>query len=155
MLPGRKDGLRIAAGDRYDNVGGGYAKMSENKKRILLVDDEEDVVNMVKMRLDALGFETLVAADGNIAYQLARSEHPDLIILDVMLPGMDGYQVARLLKFDQKYKNIPIIMLTAKGQKEDLECGQKVGVDVYLTKPFEASELVDQINRLLGGAAGA
>jgi two-component system, OmpR family, alkaline phosphatase synthesis response regulator PhoP len=120
------------------------------KKRILLVDDEEDIVSMLKMRLAAGGYEVIVASDGNDGYAKAKAERPDLMILDLMLPGMDGYQICRLLKFDQQYKNIPIVMLTAKSQKEDKEWGEKVGADLYFTKPFDAKELMDKIKTLLG-----
>ena len=124
--------------------------MNETKKKILVVDDEPDIVSMVKMRLEASGYEVITASDGETAYSRARSDAPDLIILDLMLPGMDGYQVCRLLKFDENYRRIPIIMLTAKSQIEDKEWGQKVGADYYLTKPFEAKELLDKINDLIG-----
>ncbi len=119
------------------------------KQRILLVDDEEDILNMTKMRLEASGYQVITASDGNTAYALAKSDSPDLIILDLMLPGMDGYQVCRLLKFDQNYRHIPVIMLTAKSQKEDKSWGEKVGADFYMTKPFEAKELLEQINLLI------
>lgn len=125
--------------------------MSEVKKRILVVDDEPDIVSMLKIRLEASGYEVLVATDGNTAYSKAKSDKPDLIILDLMLPDMDGYQVCRLLKYDQNYRRIPIIMLTAKSRKEDKDWGEKVGVDFYLTKPFEPAILLDKIKELLGG----
>ncbi len=120
-------------------------------QRILVVDDEEDLVANLRMRLQATGYEVLVAADGNTAYEMAKTENPDLIVLDLTLPGMDGYQVCRLLKFDDKYKNIPVIMLTARTQKEDKEWGQKVGADCYMTKPYETKELLAKIKELLGG----
>jgi two-component system, OmpR family, alkaline phosphatase synthesis response regulator PhoP len=120
-------------------------------KKILLVDDEVDIVSMIQLRLEASGYEVIVASDGNQAYSMAKSASPDLIILDLMLPGMDGYQVCRLLKFDQNYKNIPIIMLTAKSQQEDKDWGQKVGADAYLTKPFKQEELLSKMKELLGG----
>ncbi|MFA5157317.1 MAG: response regulator [Candidatus Omnitrophota bacterium] len=120
-------------------------------KKILLVDDEPDIVTTIKMRLEATGYEVTVATDGNTAYNKAKSENPDLIILDLMLPDMDGYQVCRLLKFDQRYKNIPVIMLTAKSQKEDKEWGEKVGADCYITKPFDLKELTAKIKELLEG----
>ena len=123
--------------------------MSEAKKKILVVDDEPDIVNMLKMRLEASGYEVIIAGDGNTAYNKAKSDSPDLIILDLMLPDMDGYQVCRLLKFDVKYQRIPIIMLTAKSQKEDKTWGEKAGADFYLTKPFEPQELLDKIQELL------
>lgn len=121
------------------------------KRRILLVDDELDILEMVKMRLEANKYEVITASDGNTAYEKARSEGIDLIILDLMLPGMDGYQVCRLLKFDQKYKHIPIIMLTARGQQEDKDWGAKVGADFYMTKPFDANALLNKIKELTGG----
>lgn len=121
------------------------------KRRILVVDDELDVLSMVKMRLEASGYEVITCSDGNTGYAKAKSDSPDLIILDLMLPGMDGYQVCRLLKFDQKFKSIPIIMLTAKSQQEDKEWGEKVGANCYMTKPFEAKELLGKIKELLGG----
>ncbi|MDD5730893.1 MAG: response regulator [Candidatus Omnitrophica bacterium] len=125
--------------------------MSGEKKKILVVDDEADIVSLLKIRLEASGYEVCTAGDGNSGYEKAKSEHPDLIILDLMLPGMDGYQVCRLLKFDQNYRAIPIIMLTAKSQKDDKDWGQKVGADCYLTKPFEAKEILEKIKELTGG----
>lgn len=123
--------------------------MENPKKKILIVDDEPDIVTMVQMRLEAGGYEVISACDGNSGYSKARSENPDLIILDVMLPGMDGYKVCRLLKFDQKYKRIPIIMLTAKGGKEDQELSRQVGADLFLNKPPELKELLAKVNELL------
>jgi two-component system, OmpR family, alkaline phosphatase synthesis response regulator PhoP len=120
-------------------------------KRILLVDDEPDIVSMITMRLEASGYEVLIATNGNDAYTTAKTASPDLILLDLMLPDMDGYQVCRLLKCDRQYKHIPIIMLTAKGQKLDRESGETVGVDFYMTKPFEFTELVVKIKEFLGG----
>jgi DNA-binding response OmpR family regulator len=118
-------------------------------KKILLVDDEPDIISMLKLRLEASGYDVITAADGNTAYDKARSELPDLVILDLMLPGIDGYQVCRLLKFNEKYRRIPIIMLTAKSQKDDKDWGEKAGADYYLTKPFDAVELLDKIKELL------
>jgi len=123
---------------------------NETRKKILIVDDEEDILNMVQMRLEATGYEVVTASDGNTAYDKAKTECPDLIVLDLSLPGMDGYNVCRLLKFDEKYRYIPVIMLTAKSQQEDKDWGKKVGADLYLTKPFETKELLDGIENLLG-----
>ena len=121
----------------------------DKKIRILLVDDEPDVLSMTKMRLEASGYEVITAIDGVSAYNTAKSAAIDLIILDLMLPGMDGYRVCGLLKLDQKYRHIPVIMLTARGQKEDREMGQAAGAEAYLVKPFEAKELLDKIQELL------
>lgn len=120
-----------------------------NKKRILLVDDEKDMVFAVKMQLEAENFEVLTAADGQEALDKTHRDKPDIIILDVMLPKIDGYKVCRMLKFDKKYKNIPIIVLTARVQETDKKVGYEVGADVYLTKPFEPKVLIEHINQLL------
>ncbi len=120
-----------------------------DKKKILLVDDEEDLVAMVKMRLEASGYEVVTAYDGQEALDKARDINPDLIILDIMLPKMDGYKVCRMLKFDEKYKKIPIIMFTARVQESDRLTGQQVGADAYITKPFEPAALLDKIQELL------
>ena len=120
-----------------------------NKKRILLVDDERDMVFAVKLQLEAEGFDVLTAADGQEALDKARRENPDLIILDLMLPKMDGYKVCRMLKFDKKYKKIPIIIFTARIQQSDEKLGYEVGADVYLTKPFEPKTLLAKIQELL------
>lgn len=119
-------------------------------KKILVVDDETTAVDLVKMRLEASGdYEVLVAHDGQEALTKARAENPDLIILDVMLPKFEGYQVCRMLKFDAKYKKIPIIMLTARTQDSDQKTGYQTGADAYMTKPFDASALLAKIEELL------
>jgi len=119
-------------------------------KRILVVDDETQLVEMVKMRLEANGYEVLSAYDGQEALDKARAEKPDLMILDLMLPKLDGYKVCRMLKFDEKYKSIPIILFTARVQESDKETGSQVGADAYITKPFEPQVLLAKIKELLG-----
>lgn len=119
------------------------------KQKILIIDDEPDMVYAVQMRLETSGYQVVTALDGNEGLEKARKENPDLIILDVMLPNLDGYKISRMLKFDEKYKNIPIIMFTARGQRDDIKLGYEVGVDVYLVKPFEWKVLLEEINRLL------
>ncbi|MBI5149857.1 MAG: response regulator [Candidatus Omnitrophica bacterium] len=120
-----------------------------NKKKILLVDDEEDMLYAVRLQLEAGGFDVLTACDGQEGLNLARRENPDLIILDVMLPKVDGYKVCRMLKFDRKYNTIPIIMFTARVQEGDQQTGYEVGADAYMAKPFEPRKLLDKINELL------
>lgn len=122
----------------------------DKKPRILLVDDEPDVLSMTKMRLDAGGYEVITAVDGLSGYKTAKSEALDLIILDIMLPGMDGYHICQLLKMDQKYRHIPVIILTARGQKEDQELAQRVGADCFMVKPYETLEFMGKIKELLG-----
>ena len=118
-------------------------------KRILLVDDEQQLVDMVKVRLEANNYLVLTAYDGQEALEKARKEKPDLIILDLMLPKMDGYKVCGLLKADTRYNKIPIIMFTARAQDSDIKMGKEVGADIYITKPFEAEILLKKIKELL------
>ena len=101
-----------------------------DKKMVLVVDDEPDVVESIKFSLGLEGIKNLVAYDGEEALDKAKKEKPDLIILDIMLPKMNGYKIARLLKFDDAYKNIPIIMLTARTQDKDMQLGEETGADV-------------------------
>lgn len=120
-----------------------------DKKRILFVDDERDLVEMVTFRLKAHGYEVITAYDGQEALDKARREKPDLIILDLMLPKIDGYKVCRMLKFDEKYKKIPIIMFTARAQDKDEKLGFEVGADAYLNKPFDPDFFLAKIEELI------
>ena len=108
----------------------------------------------LRMRLEANGYEVIEAEDGAVGLDMARNKNPDLIMLDIMLPKMDGYKVARLLKFDEKYRKIPIIMLTARAQQTDRETGMAVGGDAYLTKPYKPQEMLDMIAKFLAEGAG-
>jgi len=120
-----------------------------DKQRVLIVDDEKDIVETIKFRLEFEGFECLVAYEGEEALLKARRENPDLILLDIMLPKINGYKVCRLLKFDESYKHIPIIMLTAKTQETDKLTGKETGADEYVCKPFVMDELVKMITKYL------
>lgn len=120
-----------------------------DKKRILVVDDEKDLVETVTLRLNSVGYEVISAYDGPQALQKARKEKPDLIILDLMLPRMDGYKVCGLLKADKRYNKIPIIMFTARAQEEYKKLGEEAGADAYITKPFEPQALLGKIQELL------
>lgn len=119
------------------------------KKKILLVDDENDMIFVVKMELEANGYEVLTAANGQDGLDMARREMPDLIVLDLMLPKVDGYKVCRILKFDEKYKKIPVIIFTARGQKDDERIGKEVGADAFIVKPFESNVLLGKIAELI------
>jgi len=121
-----------------------------DKKRILIVDDEEDLRKMLRFRLEAVGYEVDEASDGQIGLDMARSNNPDLIILDLMLPKIDGFKICRMLKFDERYRHIPIIMFTARAQKEDEEIGKEMGADAYVVKPFEPEALLKKIKELVG-----
>jgi DNA-binding response OmpR family regulator len=118
-------------------------------KKILVVDDEVDLVETVRFPLEMEGFDVLVSYNGEDALNQARKESPDLIILDLMLPKLDGYKVCRLLKFDERYKNIPILMLTAKTQEKDKILGKETGADEYITKPFEMDYLMEKVKAYL------
>jgi DNA-binding response OmpR family regulator len=117
--------------------------------KLLLVDDEKQLIEMVQMRLEANGYEVITANDGQEGLEKAKTENPDLIMLDVMMPKMDGYKVCGLLKNDSRYKNIPIILFSARAQQDDTEVGKEVGADAYVTKPFEPLVLLAKIKELL------
>jgi len=120
-----------------------------DKKKILLVEDEKVLMETVTLRLEDNGYEVISAYDGFKGLEKAKKEKPDLIILDLMLPKMDGYKVCGLLKADTRYNKIPIIMFTARAQESDKKMGKEVGADAYITKPFEPQALLAKINELL------
>lgn len=119
------------------------------KGRLLIVDDEHDFVDALSTRLEAKGYDVIKAFDGKEGLEKAHLEHPDLIVLDIIMPEMSGYDVCRKLKVDQKFNNIPIIILTAKFEPSDIEFGKEMGADAYLTKPVELDVLSDKISELL------
>jgi len=121
--------------------------------RILAVDDSPTVLEMITQILESAGYSVLTAIDGAEALDTARAERPDLILLDVMLPKLDGYRVCRLLKFDQNFRDIPIIMLTAKAEDQAMATGIRTGADQYLTKPVEPDTLLSAIATELAEAA--
>ena len=120
-----------------------------NSKKILIVDDEADLVETVRFPLEMEGYHVLVSYNGEDALNQARKEKPDLILLDLMLPKLDGYKVCRLLKFDDRYKHIPILMLTAKTQEKDKALGMETGANEYITKPFEMDDLLRKVKAYL------
>ena len=120
-----------------------------HKPKVLIVDDEPDIVESIMFNMELENIECIKANDGEEALSKARKENPDLIILDVILPKMNGYKICRLLKFDESYKQIPIIMLTARTQKTDLKLGEETGADEYVTKPFDMDMLVGLVKKYL------
>ena len=120
-----------------------------DKHRILFVDDEPSIVKMVGKRLEVEGFEVLIAMDGQAGLAKAQTEHPDLIILDLMLPKLNGYEVCTMLKQDSRYQKIPILLFTAKTQEKDEQLGRECGANAYIRKPFRAQELIEQIRGLI------
>ena len=117
--------------------------------KILIVDDEKNIVEAVKYNLERAGFRTLIAADGARAMELARRDLPDAILLDWMLPEVDGLEVCRLLKQHERTRRIPILMLTVKSDETDKVLGLEMGADDYLTKPFSQRELLARVKALL------
>jgi DNA-binding response OmpR family regulator len=114
------------------------------------VDDEPDLVETLRFPLEMEGYQVLVADNGEMGLNLARKERPDLIILDLMLPKLDGYKVCRLLKFDERFKEIPVLMVTAKTQEKDRLLGKETGADEYITKPFDIEKLLEKVKAYLG-----
>ena len=117
--------------------------------RILVVDDEEDLGRILKFALVAAGHEVLLAMDGAEGLKLARENSPDLILLDLMLPKIDGYKVCRMLKFDERYKSIPIVILSARTQEADKEMARDTGADLFITKPYNLEEILRTVDSLL------
>lgn len=118
-------------------------------KKILIVDDEQDIVESLKFVLEASGYTCYCAYNGEDGLRLAKEIIPDLMILDVMMPKINGFKISRLLKFDNKYKNIPILMVTARTQEEDKLIGEETGADEYITKPFELDDIVKRVDKYL------
>ncbi len=122
---------------------------TQDTKKILIVDDEDGIVKLVQMYLEYHHYEVLTASDGQEGLDKAKSDKPDLIILDLMLPRINGYKVCGLLKKDSRYAKIPIILFSAKTQEKDIKLGQEVGANAYLTKPFDPEILLSKIKELI------
>lgn len=118
-------------------------------KKILIVDDETDIVESLKFVLEASGYSCYTAFNGEDGLKLAKELVPDLMILDVMMPKINGYKISRLLKYDNKYKNIPILMITARSQEEDKLIGEETGADEYITKPFDLDDVLKTVDKYL------
>ena len=126
--------------------------MSDPRQRILIVDDEQDLLTVLKFGLEAEGFDVVTASDGEQGLALARQTVPDLLVLDLMLPRMDGYKVCRALKFDERYQRIPIFILSARSGDTDRRLALELGADEFHTKPYEMRALIDRIKLRLGSA---
>lgn len=118
-------------------------------KKILIVDDEQDIVESLKFVLEASDYTCYCAYNGEDGLRMAKEIMPDLMILDVMMPKINGYKISRLLKFDNKYKDIPILMLTARSQEEDKLIGEETGADEYITKPFDLDYVMKKVDSYL------
>ena len=123
---------------------------SDSTPTILVADDEEDLRELVTYRLSRSGYNVIGAEDGQAAYELAAERTPDLMVLDVMMPKLDGYELTRRLRAEAALRSIPVILLTARSQESDIDRGFEVGADDYLKKPFNPDELVARVRAVLG-----
>ncbi|MBV9864905.1 MAG: response regulator [Abitibacteriaceae bacterium] len=122
-------------------------------KKILAVDDEKHIVRLVQINLEREGYEVVTASNGREALEKVAAEKPDLLVMDVMMPEMDGFEALKKLKEDAATADIPVIMLTAKAQDADVFRGWQSGADLYLTKPFNPQELITFVKRIFQGQA--
>jgi len=122
----------------------------DNLPLVLAADDDQLIRELIQFRLERSGYEVVTASDGDEALRLARERLPDLAVLDVMMPGLDGYEVTRQLRADEATSRIPVILLTARVQEADVAQGFEAGADDYLTKPFSPQELRARVQAILG-----
>ena len=120
-----------------------------DKKKIMIVDDEIEFVEMITMRFRASGYEVMASHDGEGVIEKIRTEKPDLVLLDIMLPNVDGYIICSAIKKDAEFKKIPVILLTAKDTTSEADKLQEAGADYCMIKPFEPKELLDKIRELI------
>ena len=118
-------------------------------EKILVVDDEKDIVELLRFNLEREGFKVIPSCNGEVALRLVKDQLPDLIVLDLMLPGVDGLEICRILKRNSSTFSIPIIMLTAKGEESDIVVGLELGADDYITKPFGIKEMIARVKTAL------
>jgi two-component system alkaline phosphatase synthesis response regulator PhoP len=129
--------------------------MSDHRRQILVVEDEADIRRLVRYNLEQEGYTALEAADGEEALALARKQRPHLVVLDLMLPGMNGLEVCRVLRAEERTAKLPVLMLTARATEVDKVLGLEIGADDYVTKPFSPREVVARVKALLRRAYGA
>ena len=123
---------------------------SRDQPLVLAADDDEDILGLVAFRLERAGYTVIVARDGEEALELAITQRPDLAVLDVMMPKLDGFEVTRRLRAHEATSRMPIIMLTARSQEADVQQGFDAGADDYLRKPFSPDELRARVHAILG-----
>jgi two-component system, OmpR family, alkaline phosphatase synthesis response regulator PhoP len=120
-----------------------------DRKRILVVDDEIYIVHILEFTLTMEGYEVLTAADGEEALRRLEQDRPDLVVLDIMMPKIDGYEGLRRIRADEEFRTLPVILLSAKGRPVDRETGLEIGADDYIVKPFSPRRLLEKIQDLL------
>jgi DNA-binding response OmpR family regulator len=135
--------------ERSEAAGSAGRARSTNSGRILVVDDENAIRLICRLNLQTAGFDTLEAGDGATALELARAEHPDLVLLDVMLPEVDGWAVAEEMAADPDTREIPILFLTARSERTDISRGHELGGVGYVTKPFDPVALTETVSKVL------
>ena len=118
-------------------------------KEILIVDDEPSIVIPIQFLMEQQGYSVIVAENGEDALDIIHKYKPDLVLLDIMLPGIDGYEVCEIVRLNPKYRHIKIIFLTAKGREVEIAKGMALGADAYITKPFSNAEVVEKVKELL------
>jgi len=123
-------------------------------EKILIIEDDANMLKLAKYNLEKHGYTVITAESGTEGLRLARQESPDLLIIDVLLPKMDGFMVCRMLRFDERFKHIPIIILTGQVTEKDEATGKEVGVDIYLKKPYEPAVLLEKVKKLLEKGGG-
>jgi CheY-like chemotaxis protein/K+-sensing histidine kinase KdpD len=149
------DAIARSAEDNFFGEGMGMKGKLPQRKRILIVEDQAMIVGMLKMRLEANNYEVITAVDGQEGLEKAREHLPSLIILDVMLPKMNGYQVCQTLKKDPKYNKIPILISSGRTSEEIKKVGREIGADDYVCKPYEAEVLLSKMSALIEGKTPA
>jgi len=122
-----------------------------SRKKILIVDDEESLLKLASLLLASRGYKVEGVLDGKTALDSMAIDKPDLVLLDIMMPGMNGFEVCELIKNDEATQHIPVIMLTAKKSSEDMSRAEQLGADQYITKPFRSAYLLDTIQKALAG----
>ncbi len=123
-------------------------------KRVLLAEDEPNIVESLTFLLERAGFEIMVESNGRQALETVLQDSPDVLVLDVMLPELDGYEILRRLRGDPRSANLPVLMLTAKGQRENRETALEYGADLFITKPFSNAEIIEAVKQLENGRPG-
>jgi two-component system, OmpR family, alkaline phosphatase synthesis response regulator PhoP len=145
---------RAASQDRSADPAGAAATESGEgnrvSQRVLVVEDEPSIVESLSFLMKQAGFDVLIAGDGTTALRIVESELPDLVVLDVMLPRRDGYDVCQAIRANRKFDKVRIMMLSAKGRELDRRKGMELGADDYVTKPFSTRDLVERARALLG-----
>lgn len=120
-----------------------------SRGKVLVVDDEEYIQHILNFSFGAEGYEVITAADGEEGIKIAKTEKPDIIVLDIMMPKMDGYEACKKLKADPSTKAIPVILLTAKGREVDRKLGSQAGADDYVVKPFSPGRLIERVEGIM------